>query len=212
MFPDVILNGAAHRIEGPLLYLERRIRVGLNEAVEVLGTDGTGRPGRVVAMDESSMVVEVLEPTLVSPPGTRVRFLGKPLHFGVGPGLLGRTLDGVGRPLDSGPPVAILEQRPIAGLAINPTARALPTDFIETGVTAVDLLNSLVRGQKLPVFSGGGLPHARISIEIAQYARLLKQRQSVFHRVRRHRRAAHAGGAFRRAMQDSGARNTLRYS
>lgn len=207
MFPDVILNGAARRIEGPLLYLERRIRVGLNEAVEVLGTDGTARPGRVVAMDESSMVVEVLEPTLgLATRGTRVRFLGRPLHFGVGTGLLGRTLDGVGRPLDSGPPVGVAEERPIDGLAINPTARALPTDFIETGVTAVDLLNSLVRGQKLPIFSGSGLPHARISIEIAQYARLLKQQSQQFSIVFAGIGVPHTvAEQFRRAMQDSGA-------
>jgi V/A-type H+/Na+-transporting ATPase subunit B len=207
MFPEIILSGAAQGIEGPLLYLERSLRVGLNEAVEVLGADGLRRPGRVAALDENRMIVEVLEPTQdLGLAGTRVRFLGKPLQFGVGPGLLGRIFDGVGRPLDGGPPVAILEQRPIAGLAINPTARALPTDFIETGVTAIDLLNSLVRGQKLPVFSGGGLPHARLSIEIAQHARLLKEPESGFSIVFAGIGVSHtAAEQFRSAMEDSGA-------
>ncbi len=207
MFPEVISSGAAQGIEGPLLFLERNLRVGLNEAVDVLDTHGAARPGRVTALDETRMIVEVLEPTQnLALTGMRVRFLGKPLQFGVGPGLLGRIFDGVGRPLDGGPPVAIVEQRPIDGLAINPTMRALPTDFIETGITAIDLLNSLVRGQKLPVFSGGGLPHARISIEIAQHARLLKDPESGFSIVFAGIGVSHtAAEQFRSAMENSGA-------
>ena len=207
MFPDILLNNAAQAIQGPILFLERRLRVGLNEAVEVLGTDGVERPGRVVALDDTRMMVEVLEPTSnLGLDGMRVRFLGEPLQFGVGPNLPGRIFDGVGRPLDNGPPVAVVERRPIAGQAINPTARALPKDFIETGITAIDLLNSLVRGQKLPIFSGGGLPHARMAIEIAQHARLLNQENGGFSIVFAGIGVSHtAAEQFRTAMQASGA-------
>ena len=98
---------AAKRIEGPLLTLERNVNVGLNEAVEVLDEHGRVRLGRIAALDEESLIVEVFEPTNgLSLADTRVRFLGEPLHFGVGSDVLGRVLDGVGRPLDGGPPVS----------------------------------------------------------------------------------------------------------
>ena len=97
----------------------------------------------------------------------------EPLRFGVGPGLLGRVFDSVGLPIDGGPPIAAPSSScPSTALPINPAARLLPQDFIETGVTTIDLMNSLVRGQKLPIFSGSGLPHDRLAIEIAQRARL----------------------------------------
>ena len=104
--------------------------------------------------------------------GTRIRIHPEPLLFGVGPHLLGRVFDSVGRPLDGGPPVAARARMRIEGLAINPSWRALPRDFIETGVGTIDVMNSLVRGQKLPLFSAGGLPHDRLAAEIAQRARL----------------------------------------
>jgi len=173
MKAEVIVSGAAMRIEGPLLFLRRNLDVGLNEAVEVIGDDGRTRQGRIAALDEEHMTVEIMESTdglgLAS---TRVRFLGEPLHFGVGPGLLGRVFDGVGRVTDGGPPVAAERYLRIDGLAINPAARAMPADFIESGITTIDVMNSLVRGQKLPIFSGGGLPHDRMAIQIARHARL----------------------------------------
>jgi V/A-type H+-transporting ATPase subunit B len=101
-----------------------------------------------------------------------VRFLGAPLAFALSPGILGRVFNGVGQVIDGGPPVAASERRPIEGLPINPVERGNPRDFIETGVTTLDLMNSLVRGQKLPIFSGGGLPHDRLAVEIATHARL----------------------------------------
>jgi V/A-type H+-transporting ATPase subunit B len=119
------------------------------------------------------MVIEVLEATTgLSLQGTRIRLRPEPLLFGVGPNLLGRIFDSVGRPLDGGPPVAARWRRRIEGLAINPAWRALPRDFIETGISTIDVMNSLVRGQKLPLFSAGGLPHDRLAAEIAQRARL----------------------------------------
>jgi len=101
-----------------------------------------------------------------------VRFIGEPLSFGLSPGILGRVFNGVGQVIDGGPPVPSRRNYPIDGLPINPVARASPRDFIETGITTLDLMNSLVRGQKLPLFSGGGLPHDRLAVEIASHARL----------------------------------------
>ena len=166
-------EGAATRIEGPLLFLRRTLDVGLNDAVQVVGGDGRTRLGRIAAIDESFMTIEVLESTSgLALSDTVVRFFGEPLTFGLAPSILGRVFNGVGQVIDGGPPVAARRTQRIEGLPINPVQRAGPRDFIETGVTALDLMNSLVRGQKLPIFSGGGLPHDRLAVEIATHARL----------------------------------------
>ncbi|MDP1648086.1 MAG: V-type ATP synthase subunit B [Rubrivivax sp.] len=166
-------EGAATRLEGPLLFLRRTLDVGLHDAVEVTGPDGHARLGRVAALDDELMTIEVLESTSgLTLPGTVVRFFGEPMTFGLAPGLLGRVFNGVGQVIDGGPPIAARQRQRIEGLPINPVARAGPRDFIETGVTTLDLMNSLVRGQKLPIFSGGGLPHDRLAVEIASHARL----------------------------------------
>jgi len=173
---QLTVEGAATRLEGPLLFLRRTLDVGLQDAVEVRGGDGRSRLGRVAAIDERFLTIEVLESTAgMALESTVVRFRGEPLTFGLGPGLLGRVFNGVGQVVDGGPPVAVHRRMPIDGLPMNPVARAMPRDFIETGVTALDLLNSLVRGQKLPLFSGGGLPHDRLAVDIASHARLRKE-------------------------------------
>ncbi|MEO8755012.1 MAG: V-type ATP synthase subunit B [Casimicrobiaceae bacterium] len=170
------VEGAATRLEGPLLFLRRTLDVGLYDAVEVRGGDGRNRLGRVAAIDENFMTIEVLESTSgLALPDTVVRFFGEPLTFGLSPSILGRVFNGVGQVIDGGPPIAARERNRIEGLPINPVARAGPRDFIETGVTALDLMNSLVRGQKLPIFSGGGLPHDRLAVDIARHARLRQQ-------------------------------------
>jgi len=204
---DLYLSGAATRIEGPLLFLHRTIDVGLNESVEVIGQDGRPRLGRISALDEDYMTVEVLESTAgLSLADTRVRFHGEPLHFSLGPGILGRVFDGVGRIIDGGPPVAARERFRIEGMAINPAERANPTDFIETGISTIDLMNSLVRGQKLPVFSGGGLPHDRMAVQIAQQARLRGEHGEAFAIVFVGIGIPHdTAESFRRAMEGSGA-------
>jgi len=167
------VEGAATRLEGPLLLLRRTLDVGLADAVEVRGADGRARLGRVAAIDEQFMTIEVLESTTgLALESTVVRFRGEPLRFALGPGILGRVFNGVGQVIDGGPPVAAHRSVPIDGLPMNPVARALPRDFIETGVSTLDLMNSLVRGQKLPLFSGGGLPHDRLAVDIAGHARL----------------------------------------
>lgn len=167
------VEGAATRLEGPLLFLRRTLDVGLSDAVEVMSPDGRARLGRIAAIDDAFMTIEVLENTAgLTLEGTVVRFHGEPLSFGLGPGILGRVFNGVGQVIDGGPPVAVHHKVPIDGLPLNPVARALPRDFIETGISTLDLMNSLVRGQKLPLFSGGGLPHDRLAVEIASHARL----------------------------------------
>ena len=166
-------EGAATRLEGPLLFLRRTLDVGLQDAVEVRGADGRARLGRVAAIDQDVMTIEVLESTAgLALADTVVRFFGEPLSFSLSPSILGRVFNGVGQVIDGGPPIPARASYPIDGLPINPVARAGPRDFIETGITTLDLMNSLVRGQKLPLFSGGGLPHDRLAVEIAGHARL----------------------------------------
>ncbi len=167
------VEGAATRLDGPLLFLKRTLDVGLNDAVEVHGRDGRARLGRIAAIDDELITIEVLESTSgLALDGTVVRFFAEPLSFGVSPSMLGRVFNGVGQVIDGGPPLAARERLRIEGLPINPVARAMPRDFIETGITTLDLMNSLVRGQKLPLFSGGGLPHDRLAVDIATHARL----------------------------------------
>jgi len=173
MYARLIGEEIAERAEGPLLFLQRKVDVGLNEAVEVEGADGRVRLGRIAALDIETITVEMLDDTAgLNLAGTRVRFFGEPLRFHVGPGLLGRIFNGVGMPLDGGPPLAAAAAYRVEGLPIKPSARQAPSQFLETGLTAIDLMNSLVRGQKLPLFSGGGLPHDRIAVDIACHARL----------------------------------------
>ena len=173
MRAELTVTDVAERVEGPLLFLRRTVNVGLNEAVQVTGSDGVSRLGRVATVDETSVIVEVLESTAgLGVRDTTISMLGEPICFDVGPNMLGRVFDSVGRPLDGQAPIPAMRRMRVDGLAINPARRALPRDFIETGVTAIDLMNSLVRGQKLPLFSGSGLPHDRLATEIAQRARL----------------------------------------
>ncbi|MEO5378026.1 MAG: V-type ATP synthase subunit B [Magnetococcus sp. DMHC-6] len=166
-------SGVVTRIDGPLLFARRQVDVGLNESVEVTGGDGRRRLGRIAALDEEFMTIEVLETTSgLALDDTVIRFSGRPISFALGPDILGRVFNGVGQVLDGGPPIAATRHLPIDGSTLNPMHRNKPSDFIETGISGIDLLDSLVRGQKLPVFSGGGLPHNRLALEIAQHARL----------------------------------------
>lgn len=207
MRADALLEGSVERIEGPLVFLARRAELTLNSRVEVLGRDGRGRIGRVAALDAESAVIEVLESTAgLGIEDTRIRIWNEPLSFGVGPGMLGRTFDSVGRPADGGPPIPAVRRLRIDGLAINPSLRTLPRDFIETGISTIDLMNSLVRGQKLPIFSGSGLPHDRLATEIARDARLRGAGRQGFAIVFVGIGIAHdTAEAFRKAMASSAA-------
>ena len=205
--PRILVTDAASRLEGPLLFLRRTLDVGLNEAVEVRGRDGRARIGRVAAIDEAFLTIELLESSAgLSLSETVVRFYGEPLKFGVGPGILGRIFNGVGQVIDGGPPIAVRERLRIDGLPLNPVARATPRDFIETGVAAIDLMNSLVRGQKLPIFSGGGLPHDRVAVDIARHARLHGANEQDFAIVFAGIGVPHATAEFfRHSLEQSGA-------
>ena len=141
---NLSLGDAVTRIDGPLLFAHRRVDVGLNESVEVTGVDGLTRLGRVASLDDDYMTVEILESTSgLTLPGTRIRFMGEPISFSLGPGILGRIFDGVGRVIDGGPPVPALQRMPIEGATLNPLRRAKPKDFIETGIWSCACLSFL---------------------------------------------------------------------
>jgi V/A-type H+-transporting ATPase subunit B len=207
MRAELTLENSVRRIEGPLLFLERKVEVGLNARVEVVDRDGRVRIGRVAALDEQTFVIEVLESTSgLGVRDTLIRVRDEPLLFGVGPGMLGRTYDSIGRPTDGGAPIPALRRMRIDGLMINPSARALPRDFIETGISAIDLMNSLVRGQKLPLFSGAGLPHDKLATDIVLQARLRREAHGTFAIVFVGMGISHdTAEAFRDAMASSGA-------
>ena len=207
MRTELTASGLAQRIEGPLLFVNRAVDVGVNEALKIIGGDGRTRLGRVATLEEDRMIVEVLESTAgLGVADTRISVVGEPLCMGLGPNMLGRIFDSVGRPLDGRPPVPAVRRLRIDGMSINPARRALPRDFIETGVTAIDLMNSLVRGQKLPLFSAGGLPHDRLATAIAQRARLRGDTSEQFAIVFVGIGVPHdTAESFRAAMETSGA-------
>jgi len=167
--------GAA-AVEGPLLVVERVRDVGWAEVVEVIDPAGRPRLGRVLDVSEERAVVQVLEGTSgLSNAATRVRFLGESFRLPVSARMLGRVFDGLGRPMDGGPPLLSDDRRDVNGRPINPDAREYPREFIQTGLSAIDGMNALVRGQKLPIFSGNGLPHDRLAAQIVRQARLLDE-------------------------------------
>ncbi|MEC3862787.1 V-type ATP synthase subunit B [Mesobacterium sp. TK19101] len=204
---EVLCRDAVTGVEGPLVFLDRVVQAGVGEALEIEGADGARRLGRIVAIDEEKIVVELLESTAgLGITDAVVRFRGEPVMMALGPGLLGRVFDGVGRPRDGGTPVPALVRRRVDTGTINPATRGLPQDFIETGVSSIDILNSLVRGQKLPIFSAGGLPHDRLAAAIAQNARLRGDRDEGFAVVFAGIGVSHdAAESFRAAMEQSGA-------
>jgi V/A-type H+/Na+-transporting ATPase subunit B len=158
-------------VAGPLLFAEGAEGIGFNELVDVAGADGKIRRGQVLAIEGDRIVVQVLGGTSgLNLPGTSVRARREVASTAVGSDLIGRILDGSGKPIDGGPPLQPEAYRDVNGMPINPVARDHPSEFIETGVSAIDGLNTLVRGQKLPIFSGFGLPAAELAAQIAEQA------------------------------------------
>ncbi len=158
-------------IRGPLLIVEGISDAAYDEIVEVELPTGEKRRGRVLETARGYAVVQVFEGTTgISPVGTKVRFLARTLEVKVSEEMLGRVFNGLGEPIDGGPPVIHGEWRDVNGDPLNPAARAYPEDFIQTGVSAIDGMNPLVRGQKLPIFSGSGLPHNMLAAQIARQA------------------------------------------
>jgi len=161
-------------VAGPLLTVEQVEDARYMEIVEIELQDGTRRRGQVLMTSRGKALVQVFEGTEGIGIGqSKVRFLGRVMELPVSPDILGRIFSGSGVPIDGGPEIVPDARLDINGNPINPVARDYPTDFIQTGISAIDGLNTLVRGQKLPIFSGSGLPHARLTAQIARQARVL---------------------------------------
>ncbi|RUM46871.1 MAG: V-type ATP synthase subunit B [Hyperthermus sp.] len=158
-------------IRGPLLVVEGISDAAYDEIVEVELPTGEKRRGRVLETAQGYSVVQIFEGTTgVSVVGSKVRFLARTLEVKVSDEMLGRVFNGLGDPIDGGPPITSGVWRDINGDPLNPAARAYPEDFIQTGVSAIDGMNTMVRGQKLPIFSGAGLPHNKLAVQIARQA------------------------------------------
>ena len=165
-------------IVGPLLIVEKIQEVKYGELVEIETTDGALRRGTVLDISTEKAVVQVFEGTVgLDVDKSRVRFLGRSQQLGVSEEIIGRVFDGSGKPKDRGPQIIAQKMLDISGDPINPDARDYPQEFIQTGISSIDGMNPLVRGQKLPLFSGSGLPHARIAAQIARQAAVLGKKE-----------------------------------
>ncbi|MGX7201710.1 V-type ATP synthase subunit B [Enterococcus plantarum] len=163
-----------NEVVGPLMIVEKVEGVKYEELIEVRMQNGEIRRGQVLEINGDKAMVQIFEGTSgINLRGSKVRFLGHPLELGVSEDMVGRIFDGLGRPKDNGPEILPEKMVDINGEVINPVARDYPDEFIQTGISAIDHLNTLVRGQKLPVFSGSGLPHKELAAQIARQANVL---------------------------------------
>ena len=175
---NVIVRGGQEvvgvsRITGPILIVEGAANVSYDEVVEVRDAQGSLRLGRVLEVGEKMAVVQIFAgSTGLSIDGTRIRFLGDTLRVPVAEEMLGRVFDGLGNPMDGGPLPLTDHYADVNGQPINPTARVYPRDYIQTGISAIDGMNTLLRGQKLPIFSGAGMPHDQLAAQIVRQATL----------------------------------------
>jgi V/A-type H+-transporting ATPase subunit B len=178
---DVTVQGGQEvvgvgRIEGPIMIVEGGTGVSYDEVVEIKDGRGKLRRGRVLEVGEGFAVVQVFAgSTGLSIDGTSVRFLGTTLHIPVAEEMLGRIFDGLGTPIDGGPEPLTDRYADVNGQPINPTARIYPRDYIQTGISTIDGVNTLLRGQKLPLFSGAGMPHDQLAAQIVRQATLGKE-------------------------------------
>lgn len=161
-----------NKIAGPLVFVEKTEPVGYEELVNIVQSDGTVKRGQVLDSSDDIVVIQVFESTAGIGRDAGVRFTGETIKMPVGRDMLGRILSGAGKPKDGGPEIIPEKRLDIGGAAINPYARQSPADFIQTGISTIDATNTLVRGQKLPIFSGAGLPHNEIALQIARQARV----------------------------------------
>jgi len=161
-------------ISGPLLLVEETEGIKYGEIAEIRLPSGEIRKGRVLEVSEGTVLLQLSEGTSgLNLEGSRVKFLGKGIELGVSLDMLGRIFDGMGRPIDKGPEIIPEKRLDINGNSINPYARDYPSEFIQTGISAIDGMNTLVRGQKLPIFSGSGLPHNELAAQIARQSKVL---------------------------------------
>ena len=157
-------------VKDPLVFVEKTEDIAYGDIVEVETPDGEVKTGEVLETSKDVVIVQLYEETTGVGRDAKVRFLDQNVKMPVTEDLLGRILDGTGEPMDGGPEIIPDEERDIIGEAINPYSRELPEDFIQTGISSIDVMNTLVRGQKLPIFSGSGLPHNDLSMQIARQA------------------------------------------
>ena len=161
-------------VAGPLMMVKGVTGVTYDELGEIELANGEKRRCKVLEVNGDTVLVQLFESsTGINLESSKVRFLGHSMELGVSEDMLGRVFDGLGSPIDGGPEILPDERKDINGLAMNPTARSYPSEFIQTGVSAIDGLNTLVRGQKLPIFSASGLPHAQLAAQIARQAKVL---------------------------------------
>lgn len=163
------------RIAGPLIFVEKTDPVGYADLVRITMPNGSIKNGQVLDTSDDIVVVQVFEGTSGIDKESKVRFLGENIKLSVSKDMLGRILNGAGKPIDGGPEIIPEKRLDITGAAINPYARGSPADFIQTGISTIDAMNTLVRGQKLPIFSGSGLPHNEIALQIARQAKVVGQ-------------------------------------
>ncbi|VVB58490.1 V-type ATP synthase beta chain [Candidatus Anstonella stagnisolia] len=169
------------KIAGPLVFVEGVNDIGYNEIVEITLPSGEKRKGQVLETSKGIAVVQIFGSTAgLNISETRVKFLGETMKLGVSTEMLGRVFNGLGEPRDKGPKIIPESRIDINGSAINPYSRAEPRDFIQTGVSTIDGMNTLVRGQKLPIFSGSGLPHNALAVQIARQAKVASSKNEKF--------------------------------
>lgn len=166
-----------NEIAGPLVFVKKTEPVAFKEMVTVKLSDGTMKRGQVLDSSDDMVVVQVFEGTTGIDKSAAVKFLGETMKMPVSKDMLGRVLSGAGEPLDGGPAITPEAKLDIVGAAINPWARDNPADFIQTGISTIDGMNTLVRGQKLPIFSGSGLPHNELALQIARQAKVLGENE-----------------------------------
>ena len=168
-------------VAGPLMLVRGVEGVTYDELGEIELAGGETRRCKVLEVDGSDVLVQLFESsTGINLSNSKVRFLGRSMELGVSEDMLGRVFDGLGRPIDDGPEILPDARMDINGLPMNPAARDYPNEFIQTGISTIDGLNTLVRGQKLPIFSGSGLPHANLAAQIARQAKVLGDDASNF--------------------------------
>ena len=161
------------RIAGPLIFLEKTEPVGYADIVQIRLDSGEIKNGQVLDTSEDLVVVQIFEGTAGIGKDAKVKFMGDTLKLGVSASMLGRIFNGAGKPIDGKAELIPEKRMDIIGAAINPCSRASPSDFIQSGISTIDATNTLVRGQKLPIFSGSGLPHNEIALQMARQARVL---------------------------------------
>ncbi|NLD56637.1 MAG: V-type ATP synthase subunit B [Methanomicrobiales archaeon] len=161
-----------NKIAGPLVFVEKTEPVAYQELVNIVLYDGTIKRGQVLDTSDELVVVQIFETTTGIGKDSGVRFTGETIKMPVGRDMLGRILSGGGKPIDGGPEIVPEKRLDITGAAINPYARGMPADFIQTGISTIDGTNTLVRGQKLPIFSAAGLPHNNVALQIARQAKV----------------------------------------